>query len=145
MFQEYCFAHGNPCMSGLLYCCEECKNEDYEFFVMDEEGHIEEKEAELIPNSLVYECFWCKAHHDPYIACNEEPNNYSWLISSNVKWDSPSYFGNTANREIEMNAMNEYETKEDPLVWNGNQSLQSNYKKWLVDNTASVSPLATSS
>lgn len=52
MFQDYCAAHGRPCISGSIYCCEQCRIEDLN-------TNYEPKQPEPV---LLYECPLCQSN-----------------------------------------------------------------------------------
>lgn len=143
MFQEYCFAHGNPCMAGLLYCCEECKNEDKEQFVNSNDIENEEQEEDY----LAYE--FCQCYTQVPFP-KEAERNYSWSSSTTLRDNTSSEIDLTSQKDqtprsdfvltpsipssdspSESLSRIPSSVNEDFLIFYSNQRIQSNYQKWL--------------
>lgn len=119
MFEDYCAAHGRPCIPGSLYCCEECRLEDLETSAAASDSAVGSPICEK-GEQLMYECFFCQSYHTPAEGCVGK--SYSLVPFS----DELDNLQNTLNgQKLSM----VYE--EEPMFRN-NDFIQSNYRKWLL-------------
>lgn len=113
MFQDYCLLHGMPCIPGTLYCSEECRMQELEEVIIEENRRRQAAEPE--EGYLMYECSFCRASYGhsqecPVAEYDESTHNFG---KGNSLVDLP-----------EGSQLNDIRPKNDPL--------QSNYRKWLT-------------
>lgn len=146
MFQDYCVAHGKPCVSGSLYCSDECRDQDIQDCSRNNSivlsflqlplglpvNHPRETMAssEATPDLFMYECCYCNETHNPEDACNEAgASHYTY---GTFQYDADSVFS-SPQLQPQAEPLHYSVGANDDLIRHSHQLIQENYRKWLVN------------
>lgn len=135
MFQDYCMAHGEVCTEGSLYCSDDCRDQDV--FGMFEADSIENEPAvetggltRSLLGYLLYDCVFCQTRHEPHEECaGYSFDGYTWDSRSSDLFAALEPRSDTMLETLQQSELNRF----DPLTLAGNDFIQSNYRKWVLN------------
>lgn len=143
MFQDYCALHGEPCIPGSLYCCEECWLEELSNSMKMKVSNCENREQLSTEKYILYECYKCNSSHDSHTSCEEaklvktrrdkhlNTSSYNW--SSTKESRSADIISKTPRTCPVQVIQDKTSNCDDFSVLKGNQLIMSNYQVWLVN------------
>lgn len=146
MFQDYCVAHGRPCVPGSLYCSDACRDQDIQACNHNNSIVLSSVQLPLglpvahhselvysespVADHFLYECCFCNEAHNPQEACDESKTSHytygTFHYDADSAYSSPQLQPQAEPFQFSASAV-------DDSIRISQQLIQENYRKWLVN------------